>query len=491
MKTKIFLWLFFGLAIGQAKAQVKDSNADGTKTTLEDQKCCKCPKRKTENILKYNFKNKTIENEKPFKLKNGEIYTIEINNINQNVYKIEINTSDTSFSKPLDFSVYTSFIPSAFESIAKTINSFTYSQVDREELVEELFVDPKMVPNNLIDLSKQGEINETLEANSKSLKLKETSLKQFFKTFSDSVETWTNNLRKASIIDYTPNFDIMTIDRIETLYNKTNKETKKMAEEIDESIKVFEDFTLKYEDDIKKLNLAHIHNKIQTEYTKMKQVLDSLDKLSSDKEKIAFRNKFYDVMNNCKSSYRTMPMQFNEEQTIVKISITPHDTASRLPRYFTTYKIKEEIKMYAGIGPGLYFTSLRDDNYSIQGKPITDTTNNYELIQEKTSKNEVGVSLLVKAGIKPFKSDIIGFHANLGAGMSLSSSVRPRAMYGLGVSFGRKHNLTIDFGGISGNVNVLSNAFQTGIKYSEKPESVVISKLQTNFYLSLGYLYTF
>ena len=147
--------------------------------------------------------------------------------------------------------------------------------------------------------------------------------------------------------------------------------------------------------------------------------------------------------------------------------------------------------MYAGIGPGIYFTDLRDDNYSIQGKSITDTTNNYRLIQETTSKNEIGISLLVKAGIKPFKSDIIGFHANIGAGMSLSSTVRPRAMYGLGVSVGRKHNLTLYFGGISGNVNVLSNGFQTGIDYSEKPESVVISKLQTKFYYSIGYLYTF
>lgn len=484
MRTRITLFLFFGLALIQAKAQDQKPESAG-KT------CCKCKEKKDPNKLIYNFKDKTIENESPLKLKNGDIYTIEIRNINQNLYKIEINTKDTSFSKPLDFSVYGSFIPSSFESIAKTINSFTFSQMGRQELFQDSAVLEKMNPNPLIGQPKKEEINETLEANSQSLALKEASFKQLFKTFSDSLESWSNNLRKASIIDYIPNFDILTIDRIETLYIQTNKETKKMAEEIDKSIELFEEFTLKYEHDIKTMNLGHIHAKIQKEYAKMKQVLDSLDKLSSNDAKIAFRNKFYDVMNNSKPNYSTMPMQFNEEQTLVKISITPHDSASRLPSYYTSYKIKEKVKMYAGIGPGIYFTDLRDDNYSIQGKSITDTTNTYQLIQEKTSKNEIGISLLVKAGIKPFKSDLIGFHANLGAGMSLSSTIRPRAMYGLGVSVGRKHNLTFDFGGISGNVNVLSNGFQTGTDYSDKPESVVVSNLQTKFYLSIGYLYTF
>jgi hypothetical protein len=495
MKTKILLFLFFGLAISQAKAQDEKE-----KTTCEDKKCCKCPEKTKQKKLVYNFKDKTIESETPLKLKNGDIYTIEIKSINQNLYKIEVDSKDTSFSKPLDFSVYSSFIPSSFESIAKTINSFTFSNLTNNKADSALFFKEDYtiqicladsVYEKMALIDRITAIKTTLNSNSSYLSDKEKELTKLFGTFNDSIENWTNNLRKALIIDYTPNFDPLTIDRIERLFTLTNKTASDLKEEIKITIKCFNNFSEKQAKLITDQREDSKQQKIKSEYSKIIQVLDSLDELSSDKAKMAFRNKFYDVMNNSKKDYTTMPMQFDEEQTLVKIRITPHDTASRLPSYFTTYKIKEKVKMYAGIGPGIYFTDLRDDNYSIQGKTITDTTNNYRLIQETTSKNEIGISLLVKAGIKPFKSDIIGFHANIGAGMSLSSTVRPRAMYGLGVSVGRKHNLTLDFGGISGNVNVLSNAFQTGTDYSEKPESVVISKLQTKFYMSIGYLYTF
>jgi len=192
-------------------------------------------------------------------------------------------------------------------------------------------------------------------------------------------------------------------------------------------------------------------------------------------------------------TYYSLPLQFTKEQTILSIYITPRkkeDTSSGNKNQFYSTRLTFPFskKGYNVTGVSYYCSGLYDETYSIQ-KP-TDTTSIYN--REPGSTREAGISVMYKAGTKMI-GDWFGGHVSIGVGASIANNIRPRILYGLGISIGKKHMFSFDFGGISGMVDRLSSAVVVGKEYSEKqlPSPITKQTMETSWFLSVGYLFRF
>ena len=72
----------------------------------------------------------------------------------------------------------------------------------------------------------------------------------------------------------------------------------------------------------------------------------------------------------------------------------------------------------------------------------------------------------------------------------MTQSIKPRLLFGGGLSFGRDHMFAIDVGGIAGYVDKLSSVIEVGQAYGEKADTVTVSK-NVGIFASIGYLYSF
>ena len=184
--------------------------------------------------------------------------------------------------------------------------------------------------------------------------------------------------------------------------------------------------------------------------------------------------------------YYSLPLQFTKEQTFLSINITPRkkdDTTSDDQSYSTRLAFPFSKKGYNVTGVSYYCSGLYDETYSIQ-KP-TDTTSIYN--REPGSTREAGISVMYKAGTKMI-GDWFGGHVSIGVGASIANNIRPRILYGLGISIGKKHMFSFDFGGISGMVDRLSSAVDLGKAYSAKqlPSPITKQILETSYFLSFS-----
>lgn len=432
----------------------------------------------SQKIVKIDFKNKTTIGQDTLKLKKGDLYKIEINNINQNVYKIEVTNKDTFLSKPLDFSAFSGFSPDAFSSVISSITNTTKSFQGMDiNSVNKSFMDDNIERQFKKDTTFISSVSKELETHVKEIKNK--------------VSYWDASLKRSFLMDDPRNIQVKTIDSIITFFNARRDNLIEVETRINENIKIFDAFIETNAEGIKNAELIPQKDKIKKAYTELSKLLKEAQEKVSDKSLDLYLSKFIDVANNSSRTFTTLPLQFTGEQTLLKIKITPHDSASRLPSYSTNYIIDRKNPMYLGIGPGIYFSGLSDERYSLLGSTVEDSVIGYRFVQEKKSKYEAGVSLLAKGGMKPCGKDLFGVHIAMGVGMSLTNPTKPRALYGIGCTIGQRHNLTLDLGGATGYVDVLSNAYDLNDSYSKEPESITVSSLRTSYFVSLGYLFVF
>ena len=171
------------------------------------------------------------------------------------------------------------------------------------------------------------------------------------------------------------------------------------------------------------------------------------------------------------------------------VSITPRDTKYNLQSYSTQIIFPLVPQRYNVTGISYYCSGLTDEEYSIE-KP-TDTSYRYSF--RSGTEGEGGLAASYRAGIKLTKCPWLGFHASIGAGMSISKKIRPRILLGGGLSFGKKHMLAVDCGFIFGYVDRKNSTLDFTKTYSEKqrPEPIIVSQLERSCYLSVGYLFSF
>ncbi|MDF3028849.1 MAG: hypothetical protein K0S23_3156 [Fluviicola sp.] len=461
-------------------------------------------KAKNDTLLILDFKTKKITEFENFKPRRDRTYNFQVTNINLNVYKLVINKTDTVVSTPLDFSAFSMLDPSGLASLTNSLVHTVSNKVDTRD-AEESF------NNELQGLSEKSKQYASIEAvfKEKTRILESLSILEELKKH-DSIltargkaiadlskvysEYYTTTVARFNRDDLSNNDFCVNNDSIIAFERNTNNYRKKLdelAESYDEAAEDFAEFVLNQKiaikDDKLRGTAARIQKKIDDTKAEIKKIQS---KVSEENIKIVL-TKFSDIINNASRTYTSLPLQFNGDKSKLDISIIPQDKESRLPSYHSTYLLPKPSGFYLGIGPGLYYSNLYDDRFSTVGFAATDSTSNYRMIAEKQSRNEIGLSVLLKAGWKLRRCDKIGFHGTIGGGLSFTDPLRLRALYGGGISIGEKHCLTLDLLGSTGYVDVQSNTVNEQTIFTERPESMTVSVLRTKLAFSIGYLFTF
>lgn len=240
--------------------------------------------------------------------------------------------------------------------------------------------------------------------------------------------------------------------------------------------------------------------KIEKFYNTLFNSLDSILLQTNSKNTKKIITSLAGVINNTDFKYTSFPIQRGfGDQSFLTIKVEPRDSNSPQNTYNRTYFFPSYKKYFIGTGSAFYIANLFDENYStiafdtIIGGTL-DTL--YQSINEDFSKYETGLSLTMNIGFylgkknkKHGRKTAVGLY--FGTGISYTKKIRPRLLYGLNFSFGKRNKITFGAGGITGYVNRLSNVVKENLISTLKPESVVISKLNTKFSANIGYIYAF
>ena len=187
--------------------------------------------------------------------------------------------------------------------------------------------------------------------------------------------------------------------------------------------------------------------------------------------------------------YKSFPIPFTGDMTTLTINKTPRDTTGFLDeeKLTITFPLKNDLE-YWNVGTSFYYSKLANDRITAVAKPVNDSTNVYNLFDEGRSSGEIGIAANFRYGTKFKNCEKLGIHFAIGPGISIEKDIRPRLLSGFGLSYGDKHNLVLDFGGISGFVERQSGSIDFSTDYPDIPQTT-ITKLKLSYYLSLGYTF--
>lgn len=182
------------------------------------------------------------------------------------------------------------------------------------------------------------------------------------------------------------------------------------------------------------------------------------------------------------SCYTSLPIYLYEDFKKINISLIPTEANSILPLYQTSFPVPEKIKQIWGVSSGIFFTGFNNHTYS--NKKVNDTT--YSLIKDGQGKAQIGIDALAYFGKRiGNRSDFIA--GCFGAGMSIEKNPKPRILLGTSYILGERNRLLISLGIVGGYVSELSSAYNTQANYVKPATNYQKDVLKLNGFLSLNY----
>lgn len=466
--------LFFNLADAQDRQVIKKSNSNS-----DILKKYTTTKATPENIFNYDFNGKSLTPLKlPEHMRRGMFYTVEITNINQNLYKVSINHKDSTISKALEMPTFESFKLDALTNLISGISP--QSETKRE-----------INPNARLYITLQERIENELEKQAE-------ILREYLGDLS-SVKTGIDDIQLESSTFVLNELKLAPETATGFDYNRTLKEALKLRKEINTaqseilvSQEDYNKFSEKNKGIIEKnKDLKSKDTIIKTSYSELvTKFSEAQNTISAEKVKELLATLIIS-QNNSEKIYCSFPIQFTEEQATIDILIEPRKPEYLLQSYKTSLTFPFDNLHYAAVGVSFYAATLHDDAFSVVSR-LENNTVVYDIKQEKLAKAEVGITTLLRIGKKIENPGWLGWHGSVGPGISISDKIKPRILVGGGLSAGFKHMFTFDVGGIFGYVDRLSSAYDDGSSgLLSKPESVIVSKLSGGGFVALGYLYKF
>lgn len=187
--------------------------------------------------------------------------------------------------------------------------------------------------------------------------------------------------------------------------------------------------------------------------------------------------------------YTSLPLQFRDEYSDIKIVINPRNDELFLSSYETKILFPQPSTSYWSLGFSFYRASISTTEYNIRESKV-DTVSQYQIIEENPLENEYGTAALIKYGGIIVEDISLGLHGTFGVGMSLNENVKPRLLVGGGFSIGRAHKFTADIGFIGGYTRTLSNAYSIDEQMLVKPENIYQVEFNNSVFIAFGYTFT-
>lgn len=522
-------------------------------TNINKEPCC-CDKEESKCIPKgeaagttdilVDFKSKQIGKKKEwYNVKKGDFVRIKVMNYNPLLYKVVINSTDSSVSSPFDAKILTSFFdPSGLTSITGS-------------LAEKAGISP--IPTNLNDESNYMQLKDPsnddntiscnpfinicpLDHDKCTTITKKTPAKRIAATgkvvtpektiiIVDTAACLKSYYTKVATFLYLENLTISKLKKgidaklYEALrINKIRSELYPDCESfkktvIDELIKGFETkfdgfydsltsiigkennhlneylgYMASYQPFIQKNAELKINDSLARKFfteamTALKKLRDDIgyDKLAS----LVSKMEMFKLYSSC---FTSLPIYINDDVKKINLELKNIHDSLNLPGYSTSLILPFLQKKVWGVSSGLFLSGLRNENYNVSVAEINlpgggkDTV--YNLIAEKRDDLQIGAGAQAYIGWRANSAEKPNYWGlTFGAGLSIEAKPKPRVLLGGTFITGEKNRFAVSVGLVCGYVRRLSNAFNASTPYTLEPKDITRDQLEVSSYLSLSF----
>ena len=491
------LWAKGGTVPGQSPADATEAAAEGCEDGGDGSHACPYVIKLTYNAAHHRFDLDSL----PQDIKPGQFYRVVIEGINTNLYRVELGTEDTQLYTPQSTPLPTDLgsLEEISSWLAAASNLFvaggTSTDTTAATGTEEVAMALQAIKTSVLAQFPVTDGSENAPPETELIKAFMDETDRDHQGFLNRVNAEKETLDGIQLSVYTHQMEAMigkeaVVADGQTAYDTTLAKVKTLRAALDILVKEIEiegKAYGRYSDEKDLANNEAFKERdaeIKQKYTELlanAQKLQAAVSAASVQKMVAPLIK---VTLNRHQHYASLVKRLSQDQTEVSISLVPLDTALGLPTYQTAYTLPTVQRFYLSAGASYYWGKLQDQAFSIN------PTNN-QLVQEQTSSWERGFAAQLRGGYKFKKDNQFGAHTSIGVGVPLGTPTRPRLLVGAGLSFGKRHMLAVDAGAITGVVNQLSGAFAVGQTYTTVPETFTVSRVRTNVYFSLGYVYQF
>lgn len=411
-------------------------------------------------------------------LKNGDYYQIRILKINPNAFIIKVNNSDSTLARNLTTPGFGNFELEAISSVLAGVKPFgTAGFVVKKVEFEGTSSSPAPINDDIQNF--QNRVQKCMDA---------------LITLKDDIDRFKLDLEKYSIDavkdPYQPEPNEYKVESAFAEVFRLRQSLSELRERVRECQDEYNDFSQKNSktissDDVLKTNDEKVKSNVAALLTTIDKATASID---AEKSNALLQTVAY-LKNDME--YTSMPFQYNGEYGSFTLKFKPRKPEYNLQEYATKVSFPIHRMNYVSIGASFYLTGLGDEGYSSIGDQVNDSTVYYTLVKEDPGNFELGIATLLRYGIRINDDHNMGVHFSLGPGVSISNTIKPRVLAGVGGTLGERHMFALDLGLIAGPVNVLSNGYDTSTPSAIKPENVIVSKQKAGGFIAIGYLFSF
>lgn len=491
MKTKLLFGMFLILQISYSQDSIisvekkkiysRSSVSDGDKNN------CSCvTKEICDIIIDFNNRNEICL---PKDIKRGDFYRVVFKNFNKNIYNVSINNTNVDIIKAIEVPNFSSI---SLDNLIKLTSTFNYG------------TNPKTTIDDSLSFQKSGNtdkfifyLNEGLYHNIKNLTPTENIIKRIeaYKKLTEAIIIIKNNidLIKDDIYAYKNHYiydsdlgsesDLkILIQNLRLNRNDLDNLLAALIEQSNQFEKIISDSKKLSQDDLK--NIEGFRKLHQEATTKINELRDSL---SAEKIDALFTM----IIHLSKESYYySFPIQFTKDQSELKIELTPkNDKIPFQKEIIGPYTFPMVFPSYWSVGSSFYAGfGFKNERYSVISS-VENEVSTYQIVKEESDNLEIGFSALVHRGKKFKNMSDIGLHITFGPGVSIEKNPRPRLLLGGGLSYGDKHNFSLDVGLIAGYVDTKSITVNENELYTVEPTNLTITKLKAGGFFSIGYFF--
>lgn len=430
-------------------------------------------------------------------LRGGDMYQLQIKNINTFLYKIAIQTKDTITEHQLKFPGFGSLNPDSMKTLTATLSSLSllssvapvYGQ--QKMLGEDENVRPTKTKKE-IEAARIEAVKERIDAEHRQLQNNVDDL-EIVKTRIDSQSFAVKKFMLSALVEDTSNtiFNKLggktySIDRVLRSMDDIRSSLAQEQKSVIDNYAQYLDDLADYQDIINaSAEIKNADGKVKTIYDLLKKTIGDALALVDASICEDVLKKMVVVENNRKREYLSLPFQLTGDQTRMHITIMPRDSGSYLQTYCTDYVFPWAKNWFVGVGSSFYVSFLHDEAYSTVTTISTDTS--YKVIQENPGYIEIGMQAMMMFGF--CQSDYGYCYLSFGPAISISNKIKPRLLIGAGYALGTKNLFTIGLNLIGGEVDRKSEAIQLDTKYARKPEQISVSRMDYGIAFTVGYVF--
>lgn len=421
----------------------------------------------------------------------GDWYQVKVTGVNLNLYKVELNTEEIFRSEPLAFPTFGGISMDGLEQILAGLSAEEAAQVTTNMLAANDGVS-KMSDEYVKALATAKSALEGLLPKVRTL---DTEVKEWYFDAQLARLAYLCRSKTGAACSTLTNSAGASKRDLGSLLTQRTTLHKKAADLTTEVVGIEGAYakattTASVKPILDQSIFAKMHVEMKGALSDARKGVQDLNSALADEKAGTTLAALLDLDNAAGLDFISIPLRYDGGDVLLELDVTPIEPKSHLPAYSTgEMRWPTKVTPYFGVGPSFYVSDLYDQVVSIK-KMTTGDSASYTLFNEPRSDKEFGAALKFMGGIQfRGKCSDWGIHASIGPGLSITDPIKPRLLYGLGLSYGRQHRILLDVGGIYGPVARRTRAYSADGEYTEEPKDMTTNRVLGGAHLSLGYVF--